>query len=60
MTINDPLLAGANDRTIKVWNVDRKIQLQTLDRHEGSVCCLAVAKGKVLSGAMDSLIKVWQ
>jgi len=54
------LFSGANDRTIKVWNVDRKIPSQTLDRHQGSVCCLVVAKGKIFSGAMDSTIKVWQ
>ena len=51
---------GANDRTIKVWNVDKKIPTQTLDRHQGSVCCLAVAKGRIFTGAMDSTIKVWQ
>ncbi|KAL5257600.1 hypothetical protein ACHWQZ_G012503 [Mnemiopsis leidyi] len=54
------LFSGANDRTIKVWNVDRKIPSQTLDRHQGSVCCLVVSKGKIFSGAMDSTIKVWQ
>jgi len=31
---------------------------QTLVRHEGSVACLAVSKGQIFSGAMDSTVKV--
>ena len=32
---------------------------QTLVRHEGSVACLAVSKGQIFSGAMDSTVKVF-
>lgn len=31
---------------------------QTLARHEGSVACLAVARGRLYSGAVDSTVKV--
>ena len=31
---------------------------QTLVRHEGSVACLAVSRGHLFSGAVDSTVKV--
>ena len=31
---------------------------QTLIRHESSVTCLAMAKGRLFSGSVDSTIKV--
>ena len=31
---------------------------QTLVRHQGSVACLAVSRGRVFSGAVDSQVKV--
>ena len=33
---------------------------QTLIRHQGSVVALAVSRGRVFSGGVDSLVKVWQ
>ena len=32
--------------------------VQTLIRHEGSVSCLTVSRGRLFSGAVDSTIKV--
>jgi len=43
---------------VKVWSMDNMICTQTLVRHEGSVACLAVSKGQIFSGAMDSSVKV--
>jgi len=54
------LFSGAYDRSIRVWNLDSQMCLQTLLRHQGSVTCLTIAKGKIFSAAMDSHIKVWQ
>lgn len=31
---------------------------QTLIRHAGSVACLAVSKGRLFSGGIDSMVKV--
>ena len=31
---------------------------QTLVRHKGSVACLAVSRGRIFSGAIDSTVKV--
>ena len=38
--------------------MENMICTQTLVRHEGSVACLAVSKGQIFSGAMDSTVKV--
>ena len=42
---------------VQVWSMDNMICSQTLVRHEGSVACLAVSKGQIFSGAMDSTVK---
>lgn len=31
---------------------------QTLLRHQGSVACLAVSRGRIFSGSVDSTVKV--
>ena len=43
---------------VQVWSMDNMICSQTLVRHEGSVACLAISKGQIFSGAMDSSVKV--
>ena len=42
----------------KVWNIEHMRCVQTLIRHEGSVSCLTVSRGRLFSGAVDSTIKV--
>jgi len=44
--------------SMQVWSMDNMICTQTLVRHEGSVACLAVSRGQIFSGAMDSTVKV--
>ena len=43
---------------LQVWSMDNMICTQTLVRHEGSVACLAVSRGRLFSGAVDSTVKV--
>ena len=38
--------------------MDNMICSQTLVRHQGSVACLAVSRGRIFSGAVDSTVKV--
>lgn len=52
--------SASYDRSIRVWSMDNMICRQTLIRHAGSVACLAVSKGRLFSGAVDSTVKVWQ
>ena len=42
----------------KVWSMDNMICTQTLLRHQGSVACLAVSRGRIFSGSVDSTVKV--
>lgn len=43
---------------VQVWSMDNMICTQTLVRHQGSVACLAVSRGRIFSGAVDSTVKV--
>ena len=44
--------------TFQVWNLESLACVQTLLRHQGSVSALAVSRGRIFSGAMDSTVKV--
>lgn len=44
--------------TVQVWSMDNMICTQTLLRHQGSVTALAVSRGRLFSGAVDSTVKV--
>lgn len=43
---------------VQVWSMDNMICSQTLVRHQGSVASLAVSRGRIFSGAVDSTVKV--
>lgn len=51
--------AGCSHSTCpQVWSMDNMICTQTLLRHQGSVTALAVSRGRLFSGAVDSTVKV--
>ncbi|XP_001640067.2 E3 ubiquitin-protein ligase TRAF7 [Nematostella vectensis] len=54
------LFSASYDRSLRVWNLETFTCLQTLLRHQGSVSTLALSKGRIFSGAVDSTVKVWQ
>ncbi|KAF6024651.1 TRAF7 [Bugula neritina] len=54
------VFSASYDRTIRVWSQNNMICKQTLLRHGGSVACLVVVKGRLFSGGIDSMVKVWQ
>ena len=43
---------------LQVWSLDNMNCVQTLIRHQGSVTSLAVSRGRLFSGAVDSTVKV--
>ena len=43
---------------VQVWNMQHMTCAQTLVRHESSVTCLAISRGRLFSGSVDSSIKV--
>ena len=55
------LATGAEDRTVKLWDVQAHTLLQTLEGHTGSVSSVAFSPdGRVLAtGAEDQTVKLW-
>ncbi|XP_053400935.1 E3 ubiquitin-protein ligase TRAF7-like isoform X3 [Mercenaria mercenaria] len=49
----------SSDRTIKIWNLENMLPIQTLQRHEGSVNTLVVHGDFLFSGSEDKEIKVF-
>ncbi|XP_064406135.1 E3 ubiquitin-protein ligase TRAF7-like [Halichondria panicea] len=54
------LFSACYDKTLRVWNMEHMTCAQTLIRHDSSVTCLAIQRGRLFSGSVDSTIKVWQ
>lgn len=59
-TSGTKVFSASYDRSLRVWSMDNMICTQTLLRHQGSVACLAVSRGRIFSGSVDSTVKVWQ
>jgi len=59
---NNKLIASASrDKSLKIWDTEKKESVATLEGHTDWVHCLAWSNdGKFLiSGCADSCIKVW-
>eukprot|EP00794_Sanderia_malayensis_P008900 gene8900-9851_t len=52
------IISASYDRSLRVWSLDNMNCVQTLIRHQGSVTALAVLKGRLFSGAVDSTVKI--
>jgi WD40 repeat protein len=54
---------GGEDNTIKIWDVEKEGEAQTLRGHNGEVYALAFSSDKdglwIASGGEDSAVKVW-
>lgn len=61
MTLVDTnrVISASYDGSLRVWSLDNMQCVQTLFRHQGSVTSLAVSRGRLFSGAVDSTVKVW-
>ena len=55
------LASGSRDRTIKLWNVESRTEVATLEGHSDSVTSVAFNKEGTLlaSGSYDRTIKLW-
>ena len=56
----DRIVSGSRDKTLKVWDVNHGLCLQTLRGHTGWVNCVGLLPdGRVVSGSRDKTLKVW-
>ncbi|KAI8812325.1 WD40-repeat-containing domain protein [Cladochytrium replicatum] len=57
------VISGAQDTTIKIWNLSasrgQQTCVRTLTGHELGVVCLQFDKHKIVSGSADKTIRVW-
>ena len=55
------IASGSQDKTIQVWDIEKRRKLATLEAHEGWITALAFsADGKILaSGDTNKTIKLW-
>ena len=59
---NSPILiGGSKDKNVKIWNVKKRKKLNNLDKHSGSIECVAVSQNgnKIVSGSRDRTINIW-
>lgn len=58
---NRTVVSGANDGTVRVWNLDDGSERYTLHGHDGAVWSLALTPDDrtIVSGATDGTVRVW-
>lgn len=54
----DILLSGSRDTTIRVWSM-KDFTSQQLRSHNGRVLCLQLRGNRLVSGAGDNCVKIW-
>lgn len=53
------VVSGADDKTIKVWDIRTGIRLCTLKNHTDGVTCLSFNDYLIVSGSFDGSVKLW-
>ena len=57
---NNEIVTGGQDKTIKVWKIDNKNSLETLEGHKSMIWCINEIKGdKLISGSSDNTALIW-
>jgi WD40 repeat protein len=58
---NRCVISASRDSSIKVWEIDKKIPIFTLDGHQDCVTALALTPdgGYLVSGSEDKTVRVW-
>ena len=57
---NNEIVTAGQDKTIKVWKIDQKNSLETLDGHKSMIWCINEIKGdKLISGSSDNRAIIW-
>jgi len=54
------IVSGSHDTTIKVWNIEKKELLKTLEGHKSDVISVVISgDGKYIASSSDKSIKIW-
>jgi len=53
------IFSGSADRTVRIWNSQKKTSIATLAGHNGPISCLQAGDVMVASGASDGVAKLW-
>lgn len=59
---NQQTLSGSNDKTVKIWDITSKTQLNVLEGHADHVNTVAASNcnpNLVFSGSSDHTVKLW-
>ena len=55
------IASGSADLNVKIWDLNNKICMQTLEGHRNAVICLAqLNDGRLISGCADEYIYLWK
>ncbi len=52
-------MSGSSDNTIRLWDIESGSCLRVLEGHEELVRCIRFDNKRIVSGAYDGKIKVW-
>ena len=53
------LLSGGLDKTIRLWNIESRVNIRTLKEHEEMITSIALANKNVITGSWDRKLKIW-
>jgi WD40 repeat protein len=57
---NNDIITAGQDKTIKVWKIDNKNSIMTLEGHTSMIWCINEIKGnKLISGSSDNRALIW-
>jgi WD40 repeat protein len=58
---NKYVVSGSRDKTVRVWNLDKKTQKAVLQGHTDFVCSVAITSDNkhVVSGSSDKTVRMW-
>lgn len=51
-------VSGSRDATLRVWDIEKGVQINLLAGHDNSVRCIEVSGNKVVSGSYDTTCRV--
>jgi WD40 repeat protein len=58
---NGYIATASQDKTVKIWDLNKNILIKTLVGHTDQIYCLALlSDGNIASGSWDNTIKIWE